>query len=338
MSSNSENNDQETMSDAASSSTSSLTHAETTSPLENEDMSSESLLPSTSHSSTLSGAAFSSTSSLAHVETTSSLSIRNSENYSSSPLQNQMMSDDSVDVLMSTSSESFSVSDSSTSTSYDNDDNDDETRTDWFDAPIYSQASMSGGDALCQLLRVYVENRLTKKALEDMLTTINLFLPDEHTVPKTKYKLLKLIEMVLPHSQENFSTKHRICSKCYKYLGKWDEMQVGNCLRCNNRDVNSFFLEFDLEAQLRSAFEMRGLSSLIDAFQIKCATRNQQTLYDLTSGSEFIRLKSTVIPGPYDLCLIWYTDGAQVSKSGKSQIWPVYAQIANIEPKFRRSF
>lgn len=218
------------------------------------------------------------------------------------------------------------------------DDNDDENVENWFNKPIYSEASVNGGDALCQILRVYVENRLTKKALKDLLITLTFLLPEDHIIPKNQYRLLLLIEKILPHSQNDFSIKHRMCAECCNYLGIWTEVQIENCLRCNSKDVNSFFLEFNLETELRNAFELRNLCDLIDDFQAECANRNQEKIYDFTSGSEYIRLKDTVLRGQYDIWMIWYTDGAQVSKSGRSQIWPVYAQVVNIHPKFRRSF
>lgn len=179
---------------------------------------------------------------------------------------------------------------------------------------------------------------MTKKALGDLLSTLNLLLPEDHIIPKTKHQLLSLIEQILPHSQSNFFVKHKICSNCHNYLGKWDEIQLEHCPSCNSNKINSFFLQFDLEAELRSAFEIRDLSTLINTFESECANKDPGKIYDLTSASEFRRLKPIAIPGQYDIFLIWYTDGAQVSKSGKSQIWPVYAQVANIHPKFRRNF
>ena len=53
---------------------------------------------------------------------------------------------------------------------------------------------------------------------------------------------------------------------------------------------------------------------------------------------EYKRLKETVIPGNYDIFLLWNTDGAPVSISSKAQIWPLQAQISNISPDLRRSY
>lgn len=271
--------------------------------------------------------------------------ISRASNYSqisSSSIPHQLMvnsdtSDD--DISLPTSTDSFSLAASSILPSSDDDDDyNDVNRENLLDEPIYSEATLNNGHAFCQILRVNVENRLTKKALEDSLTTINLFLPEDLTMPKTKYQLLALIEKILTHPQLDFSIKHRICSQCYNYLGKWDEVQVENCLSCNSRKINSFFLQFNIEAELRDAFEIRDLSTLINTFRAECETKSPEKLYIITSGSEYRYLKSAVIPGQYDLFLIWYTDGAQVSKSGKSHIWPIYAQIVNICPKYRRSF
>ncbi|XP_051157087.1 uncharacterized protein LOC127279036 [Leptopilina boulardi] len=80
------------------------------------------------------------------------------------------------------------------------------------------------------------------------------------------------------------------------------------------------------------------METLIDDYQTKCLNRNQENVCDLTSATEFRRLKVSAIPGKNDVFLIWFTDGVQVSKSGKSNMWPIYAQVVNIDPQFRRSF
>ncbi|XP_051166501.1 uncharacterized protein LOC127284848 [Leptopilina boulardi] len=210
---------------------------------------------------------------------------------------------------------------------------------DWLNNPIYDNANICGGDALNQILKIYVSNRLTKTALGDMLSLINNLLPEDHSLPKTKYKLTKLIDKVLPPVQANFTTKHRICADCLNYVGEWsDSVNVQVCLRCNSRKLDSFFLEFDIETELRIAFEVRDLHCLIDSFKTDCLGRNPELVTDLISASEYRRLKTIAIPGEYDLFMIWFTDGVQMSKSGRSQMWPVYAQIVNIPPRFRRSF
>lgn len=210
----------------------------------------------------------------------------------------------------------------------------------WFDTPIYENAALTGGDALYRILKLYVDNRLTKKALSDILETIDSLLPDDHILPKTKHMMLKLIDQLLPHSNNNVITKHRICSQCCKYLGKWsEEPPVLRCSRCNSKDVKGFFFEYSLESVLKDAFEMRQLYSLMDEYGLECAERDQEKLYDITSGSEYKKLKEIAIPGNYDLIMTWSTDGAQTAKSSTgSYLWPVYAQIANVAPKHRRSF
>lgn len=72
--------------------------------------------------------------------------------------------------------------------------------------------------------------------------------------------------------------KHRICSECHNYLGKWDEVQIEQCTRCKSEIVNSFFVEFDIESKLQNAFEIMDLSTLIDLFEAECATRNPQKI------------------------------------------------------------
>ncbi|XP_043474370.1 uncharacterized protein LOC122506320 [Leptopilina heterotoma] len=161
----------------------------------------------------------------------------------------------------------------------DSDDNDDDVGTDsdddnenrWLHNPIYQNSSSCGGDALIQILKIYVSNQLSKEALSDLLTLLNTLLPDNHNLPKTKFKLLNLIDKILLNLQSNYTTKHRICSDCQNYLGEWlDSQDVKICSRCNGKKLKSFFIEFNIESELRNAFEVRDLHSLIDSFQTEC--------------------------------------------------------------------
>ncbi|XP_051155163.1 clumping factor A-like [Leptopilina boulardi] len=109
--------------------------------------------------------------------------------------------------------------------------NDNEIR--WFDNPIYQNADICGGEALNQILKVYVSNRLTKKALGDILNLMHSLLPNDHTLPTTKYQLFKLIDDILPQ-EADYTTKHRICSDCLNLVGEWtDTLDVQIYPRCN---------------------------------------------------------------------------------------------------------
>lgn len=96
-------------------------------------------------------------------------------------------------------------------------DGDNEFNPEWINQLIFPDSILRGGDALCHLLNVYVTNRLTKKALEDILNMVNIFSLSDHSIARTKYQLLSLIEKLLPHShnQSDYSTKHRICTQCF---------------------------------------------------------------------------------------------------------------------------
>lgn len=64
----------------------------------------------------------------------------------------------------------------------------------------------------------------------------------------------------------------------------------------------------------------------------------KENITNVTTASEYQKLKKDAIPGDYDLCLSWNTDSVSVSNSSNGQIWPLQIQIINIPPKDRRNY
>ena len=72
---------------------------------------------------------------------------------------------------------------------------------------------------------------------------------------KTKYQFYKIINKILPNSQ-NVIQKHRICEKCCNFMFKWNETnQVIICENCNSSEVKGIFVEHDLKSNLKNALE-----------------------------------------------------------------------------------
>ena len=68
----------------------------------------------------------------------------------------------------------------------------------------------------------------------------------------------------------------------------------------------------------------------------KCM-EEENYINDATCGTKYQEIKQ-VLTGRYDLCLLWNTNGAFVSKSSKGEIWPIQIQILNIPVQNRRNF
>lgn len=200
---------------------------------------------------------------------------------------------------------------------------------------LYENSQVTVGEVLVKILEHFYNNGSKKKELESVIDLLNFVLPSGHKLPKTKYYLTKLINQSSPSSAASVE-RHRICEKCLKYLGVIDEV-VEKCKYCSSTETNNFFINFDLRLILKDAFEYRHLKRYVDQHKREIE-RDPNYISDLTSGSEYRKLERNVLTNPYDLCMIWNTDGLPISHSSKGQLWLVQVKIVNIPPQNRRNF
>ena len=167
---------------------------------------------------------------------------------------------------------------------------------------------------------------------------MDFFLPKPNNLVKNKYEFLKLLQTLLPDSNDVIK-KHIICENCYHYLGLPNSVtRTTECENCRVKNMHSVFIEYNLKTLIKDAFEVRDLKKLIDEYSNCNENIDPNIISDFTTAGEFKKLKENTLKNPYDLCLIWNTDGAPVSNSSNGQIWPIQAKIMNIYPTKRRSY
>ena len=182
----------------------------------------------------------------------------------------------------------------------------------------------------------FIQNAITKKCLDHLLQLLLFLLPKPNNFPRSKYLFLKLLFSLLP-ARDDLITKHQICEECCHYLGIYcKKTYKKTCDQCKSENVNGVFLQYNLKQVFIDAFENRNLANLIDKH--KECQEEENYICDATSGTQYQKLKQDVLTGKYDLCLLWNTDGASVSKSSKGEIWPVQVKILNIPVQNRRNF
>lgn len=198
---------------------------------------------------------------------------------------------------------------------------------------------VSVGIAVCNTLELYVKNHFTKKGLADLLKFATSILPQPNNYPKNKYMLDKFLSKVVP-SHNSSVVKHRYCEYCWLFLGEWSNTSlITRCENCGSTDVNGLYhIEYDLESMLVDAFERRHMYTLMDEHNEKILLEGNDYIWDISSGTEFKKLKFNAIPNKYDVCLLWNMDGLSTSDSSKSQIWPIQVQVVNIPHKYRCDF
>lgn len=200
--------------------------------------------------------------------------------------------------------------------------------------PLYANADILVGNAVLEVLNIYIENKLTKKSLDSILEAIHTLLPKPNNLPKNKNQLFSLLKNVLP---KNVTVKHRICEDCSHYLGNWKSECNEFCENCFSKNIAGSFYHFDLGLVLKNLFEFKNLADLLIAHRAnRCAAQN--CICDITSGCVYREFEGKRIINDYDIFLLLNVDGTPLSNSSNSQIWLVQAQICNIPVQKRRNF
>ena len=201
---------------------------------------------------------------------------------------------------------------------------------------LYAFEEITVREALHQIMLFYIQNGITKKCLDHLVRLLLFLLPKPNNFPRSKYLFLKLLFSLLPQENE-LITKHQICEECCHFLGIYSKKNCKKtCDQCKSNNVNGIFLEYNLKQVFIDAFEHRNLATWIDKHR-ECTEADENYITDATCGTKYQEIKQ-VLTGRYDLCLLWNTDGASVSKSSKGEIWPIQIQILNIHVQNRRNF
>lgn len=246
----------------------------------------------------------------------------------------------SVHFSEETSSSSDSSENNSENSEDDSDDEDDLEDDDrWYEESLYENLETTLGEAVLDVLEVYIKNKQTKRSLYHILSVMYKHLPKPNNLPKSKYHLSKMLNTLLP-MDEKFFEKYRICEDCSYFLGKWS-FRNGQIIcenpRCNSKNTNGAYFHFDLGSHIKNLFENSNLAELLTRHRIE-SPPVQNYISDVTSGSQYKIWKKEVITNDYDLCLQFNMDGTPLKKSSKSQVWLIPSQIINISVKNRRNF
>lgn len=197
---------------------------------------------------------------------------------------------------------------------------------------IYEGSNINLEESILLIMELFMKHKWTKNNLQDILRMIKILLPKNNRIPNTVYKLFKYLQNLGPPI---CIQKHYYCKHCLSYKGKFDAKNQECSKTCKFptcTDASAFY-EIDMYYQIKHMFECRNLSA-----KLVISKKNADTIYDITDGTEYIRVNSRNGRGPYDLTLILNTDGVSLSKSSKSECWPLMFMIAELPDFLRESF
>lgn len=207
----------------------------------------------------------------------------------------------------------------------------------WYKELLYENSDTTVGEAVVDVLQIYIKNRTAKKTLDDILKTMQKHMPKPNKLPKSKYHLLKLLNTLFAET-DKLVQKDRICQSCSYSLGEWSvTKKIMTCENCNSTEINDEFFQFDLRLMIKNLFEVRNLGNLLLAHKNDTILSNQY-VSGITSGSQYSIFKNEVLKNDFDVCLLWNLDDTPLKKSSRSHICMIQSQICNIPLKNRRNF
>lgn len=205
-----------------------------------------------------------------------------------------------------------------------NDDDDDEGLQALFEGSDFTAA-----EALYEVLKLYIEERWTKTSLNKNIKLIKRLLPQPNEFPsssKAAFKFLKDLT-VKSYCEEEYY----YCPDCLQSV----EDNSGNCPLCGCSDISKFYI-FPPQVQIQHMFEQRQLADIIDYHRDHQISK-EGFICDIQDGEKYKEAKQH-LNGPYDITLVWNTDGIAMSGSSNQEMWPILATMCEIPPRLRPSF
>lgn len=191
---------------------------------------------------------------------------------------------------------------------------------------LFAGSDMTAKESLLKILQIYVKERWTKNSLDSICKLISKMLPRPNEFPTSSKDALSKLEALTSTCSE---CEYIYCDECLQLV----EMESDSC---HHSAGHSKFYSFPVDEQIKHMFEERGLGKVIDSYR-EHPSRKFGHICDIADGTEYKKVKAHLL-NPYDLVLLWNTDGVALSSSSKVKLWPVLCTIAEVPPRLRSSF
>ncbi len=187
------------------------------------------------------------------------------------------------------------------------------------DSPLYGNAPVTLYATLLLILAFSISHKLTKDALSDLLSLLNVIILKPHSLPTSLYKFYSTLKL-----NKAASIRHYYCSLCEQLLDSNSSSKCPNPLCGQTPKDPPYFLELSLEDQLRKLFERPSFyQHLQHRFNRNKLNTDIEDIYD---GKLYRDLSKPngILSFRENISLLWNTDGIPVFKSSNFSIWPVY--------------
>lgn len=198
--------------------------------------------------------------------------------------------------------------------------------------PLYEGAPVTLDETLLLTLVFAMRHHLPGIAIVHLLKLISLICK----------KVACTLKPTLYFFQKHFSHLkapvkfHYFCSDCFERLSK-PSSKCKNEKRHKNRTLCSYYLEMDLEEQIKTHFKRKGFAeNLQHRFtKEKMNPLNIEDIYDSQLYRELVESGFLGEDNKFNFTLTWSTDGVPVFDSSKTSMWPVYFVFNELPFKMR---
>ena len=201
--------------------------------------------------------------------------------------------------------------------------------------PIHPTSHCTKGQLFSLVIAFFLRHRITKTALQDLLSLLNIVIPG--CISKTKYFIQRYF---LKGSSEFVS--HYYCPECETYLGKENTATnletIFFCPSCKQNvsldqcsSKGKYFLSSPIEDQLIYFMENTNLFDRIKAKKEKNVDLNVKG--EIYTGECYRgeKVQSFLRESPYNFTMSYGSDGIHVYESSPYSVWPVFCTINELD-------
>lgn len=185
------------------------------------------------------------------------------------------------------------------------------------DLPLYNGAPISLGQSMIAILTFALVHSLSGSCLVDLLVLLNLHCMTPNLCKTSLYLFKKYFEGIKSPVRIRL-----FCSLCF------EECEKQGCGACGPESSICYLVELPIISQLRKMFKKDGFYEKLNHrfTRRKLKEHGIEDLYDGFLYKQYFG-PNGLLRDRRNISFTWYTDGAQVFKSSKVSIWPLFLSI-----------
>jgi hypothetical protein len=206
------------------------------------------------------------------------------------------------------------------------DESEDENKPDQVDF-MYNGSLISVDDFIMSILALKIKHQLDTSTCDDLFKLFSITLPTPNACPKSSRVFDKISEPIV-------SQIYNLCSKCNK-LSNSDNFKPCFCQDCNLQCDQ--FVTCDVKSQLNQILSSPLYLKQVIESNSKSRIDNK-SMFDSVDGKLYKNAIRTIDKTHLCVSLNINTDGAPITTSTAHTLWPMLANIVELEPQCRESF